>query len=531
LMELFDNLKMYWRFARGLRSYARRSISLEEARQIIRRRMAQREESFLRIVRRAVFKYPKSPYLPLMRLAGCEYGDLEKMVKADGLECALLSLREAGVYVDFEEFKGRKPMVRGSQAFQVTTSDFENPYMKTHYQAETGGTTGAGRRIPMELDHLGEQAPQLMLARQAHGVLNAPSAVWRGPIPDATGIHHILRAVRYGRLPVKWYIADLKGDDRPKLIYRLLSLCFVNTLRLLSLPVPRPEPLRMDQAVVLARWAADILKTHPACCIQTPVGRALRICLAAQEAGIDLSGLVFMAGGEPLTPAKARVITANGARYFPTYAMYELGSLGAGCATPACSDDIHLSKDCYALITYPHTAPGGNKVPALNFSSILPTTPMVMINAQIDDYALVEDRPCGCLLGEVGYTQHISHIASYSKMVSEGVTFIGSDVVRILEEVLPARFGGSPLDYQLLEEEDRTGLTRVHLLVSPRIRLDDEEKLRDFFLKSLNNGPDSYSWARSLWAQGETLQVRRMEPFVTPRGKHLSLWRKTRRTD
>ena len=73
-----------------------------------------------------------------------------------------------------------------------------------------------------------------------------------------------------------------------------------------------------------------------------------------------------------------------------------------------------------------------------------------------------------CPLERYGYTEHISRIRSYSKLTGEGVTLVGSEMLRILEEVLPSRFGGSPLDYQLLEEEDEQGFTRLHLLVSPK---------------------------------------------------------------
>ena len=56
-------------------------------------------------------------------------------------------------------------------------------------------------------------------------------------------------------------------------------------------------------------------------------------------------------------------------------------------------------------------------------------------------------------------------------MTGEGMTLIGTDMVRILEEDLPRRFGGSPLDYQLMEEEDERGFTRLSLVVSPDVVL------------------------------------------------------------
>jgi hypothetical protein len=77
---------MYGRFAWGLRGFLKHTLTLEEAKAIIKKRMEEREINFLRLVRKGIFGYPKSPYLPLMKLAQCEMGDIENMVKTKGLE-------------------------------------------------------------------------------------------------------------------------------------------------------------------------------------------------------------------------------------------------------------------------------------------------------------------------------------------------------------------------------------------------------------------------------------------------------------
>ena len=58
-----------------------------------------------RLVEKGVFGYPRSPYLPLLKLARCELGDIESMVRSRGLEHTLHTLRNAGVYFTFEEFE------------------------------------------------------------------------------------------------------------------------------------------------------------------------------------------------------------------------------------------------------------------------------------------------------------------------------------------------------------------------------------------------------------------------------------------
>lgn len=153
-LNILSDLKMYGRFAWGLRSFLRHTISLEEAKAIIKQRMAERETNFLRLMKRGIFGYPRSPYLPLLKLAHCELGDIENMVKSKGLENTLRSLREAGVYVTFEEFKGREPIVRDGQVFHVREHDFDNPYLSHYYKGETGGSTCPGTRVSIDLDHL-----------------------------------------------------------------------------------------------------------------------------------------------------------------------------------------------------------------------------------------------------------------------------------------------------------------------------------------------------------------------------------------
>jgi hypothetical protein len=523
LPTLINDMKMYLRFALGLRRYARTKISLEQARQTIQRRLDAREDSFLRLIRRGVFQHPQSPYLPLLKWAGCEYSDIRDLVKKSGLESALTQLRQAGVYISFEELKGRAPIRRNGLSYQAATRDFYNPHLKVHYQAETGGSTGVGTRIPMELDHLGEQAAQLMLARHHHNCLDLPAALWRGPIPDGTGLNNVIRAMRHGGRFDKWYVTDLRGEAKPRLTYRLADRLFILASRCLGEPVPSHEPLGPDQVGVLADWAARMCRSAGGCFIVTTASRALRVGIAALDEGWDLSGTVFLLGGEPITPGKALTIKNTGAGFIQTYAMYELGHVAMSCIAPICPDDMHLSMDCFSLITHPHTLPDTEvTVDAANISSLLLSSPIIALNLQVDDHLVLDQRSCGCPLHELGYTTHISKISSYSKLVTEGVTLIGSDVIRVLEQVLPARFGGSVLDYQLWEEEDRMGISRISLVISPDVELDDENEAARVFMQSLR-GTDSYSWAHRVWDQSGTMQVKRVQPVSTRRGKHMTL--------
>ena len=231
-----------------------------------------------------------------------------------------------------------------------------------------------------------------------------------------------------------------------------------------------------------------------------------------------------MGAGEPPTPAKVTEIVRTGARYVPNYSIVEIGPIGLGCARPSDINDIHVFKDTVALVQYAREVPGSKiAVDAFYFTTLLPTAPKLMLNVESDDYGVIETRSCGCPLQSCGFTEHLRHIRSFRKLTGEGVTLVGSDMIRILEEVLPAKFGGSPLDYQLMEEEDEQGFTRLNLLVSPRIEIADEAAVIETVLEALGHSSVAADLARAIWKQAKTIRVKRMEPIWTARGKLMPL--------
>jgi hypothetical protein len=136
---------------------------------------------------------------------------------------------------------------------------------------------------------------------------------------------------------------------------------------------------------------------------------------------------------------------------------------------------------------------------------------------------MVESRACGCALASFGYQRHVREVHSFRKLTGEGVTLVGSEMLRILEEVLPARFGGSPLDYQLAEEEDSQGLTRLVLRVNPRLGPLVEQEVVQTVLEALGRSSAAADLARALWARAGSLRVRSEPPIATARGKLLPL--------
>jgi hypothetical protein len=517
-------LRAYARFALGLRSFLRHTPSLEEARETVRRRLAARPRMLLDLVRHGVYGHPRSPYRELLRAAGCELGDVERLVAQRGVEGALAELRREGVYVGFEELKGRRPIVRGGREIPAGPGAFANPHAARFYHGTTGGSTGPGTRIHFDLDHMAATQPGALLAMEVHGVRDVPTAVWRPILPSIAGLSSVLRGAARGRPAERWFSPVARRDLRPSRKDRLATELILVAGRLAGVPLPRPETVPFDDAAVVARWVRGALDREGRCLLQSSVSSLLRVALAARELGLDLAGATFWGGGEPPTDARVTAIRAAGARYVPTYYLSEAGAVGLACGDPADGTDVHFMADALALVEHPVAVPGsGVEVPAIHLTSLLPTAPMILLNVETDDYGVVERRRCGCLFGELGLDRHVRRVASYRKLTGEGMSLVGSDAVRLLEEVLPARFGGTPLDFQLVQEEDAAGLTRLALLVHPRLAVPGEAAVLDTVRQALGEGDDASELAGAVWRRAGTFVVRREVPATTAAGKFLPL--------
>jgi phenylacetate-coenzyme A ligase PaaK-like adenylate-forming protein len=258
----------------------------------------------------------------------------------------------------------------------------------------------------------------------------------------------------------------------------------------------------------------------------TSASGATRICLEAKRYDLDISGTVFEVGSEPYTPAKARVVADANARAIDRYSASEFGTTGLGCAASSQVDDMHLVTD-KVIVTSRNKVldESGAQVPVLIFTTLLGNCPKIMINAESGDYGHLEERDCGCLLADVGFKTHVLGVHGYDKLTSEGVTFMGTELYRLVEEVLPSRFGGNPIDYQLVEQEDEHGLPRVQVLVSPSVGTIDEQAVVTTVLDALK-GYDRYGRGRFMadqWRQGRTLQIVRRVPYEAGSRKILPL--------
>jgi hypothetical protein len=191
-------VRSYIRFATGLPGHLRLGLTRERAQAIIKERLADRSERFLRLLERGVFGHAASPYLPMLRDAGLGFDDVATMVRREGLEAALGTLAANGVSASFDEFKGRAEAARPGAAAPRPAPGFDKPHLSRYYTGTTGGSSGAGTRVSMELDHYAAQAPHELVATDAYGLVDAPMSVWLSVMPSPACFGVMLRRAPFG---------------------------------------------------------------------------------------------------------------------------------------------------------------------------------------------------------------------------------------------------------------------------------------------------------------------------------------------
>jgi hypothetical protein len=501
------------RFARGLPDYVRRTISLDEAKATVRRGMERRADALVELVTRRVFGCPGSPYLKLFAAAGCEFGDFQALVGREGVEGALRALYQSGIHVSFEEFKGLTPAVRGSQRFYFRSTDFDNPRITPHFYGSSGGSRGRPSRIIIDLDYYAQMAPHWAIWFAEHGVLSSP-LVFLSPSHPGVVAHHLI-AAKFGNGFVQWFATGSGGTAT----YRLISAYLQRAARRAA-RFPRPELVAQDKLGRVAAYLAELLSAGARPAVNTSPSMAAQVSLAACEKRLPLRGVTFLLGAEPLTATRKAIIEESGAKATVTYGFSEGGNVGNQCARASRPDEVHVSLDVYAVIGGPPT-PDADGFASILMTAFRPACPKVLLNTEIGDLATFDTRECDCAFGELGYVQHLHTIRSSQKLTGGGVTVLTADVQRVLEGILPARFGGGLGDYQLLEQQDAEGLPCYTLMVSPELGPVPEDQLRAVFLDELGQLRRAYGFMMNQWAQRGQPTIMRERPTYTERGKFL----------
>ena len=516
-------MKSYRRFARGFRDFLKNSLSLDNATAMLRQGLKDRETNFLGLVEHGVYGNPNSPYLPLLKLAHYELGDIRNMVKNDGLENTLRALREAGVYVSFEEFKCRRPIERNGKTISPKMVDFDNPLLSRHVEVRTSQSRGIGTPVLLDLDFLRREAAVHAFFLSTFDIQSRPMGVWRPLPPGIAGVLNVLCHAKLKNTVERWFFQN-KVTLRPgQMKYILFTTFIVYYSRLWFKTIPVPEHVPLTHAERVAVWLETKRKQGTPAWLDTNVSSAIRICQAANAHSIDISGTLFRLGGEPFTPAKAQIIAGTESRAICHYSTSEMGRVGLACAGRKTLDEVHLMTHKLAVIQHDRPIEDEDKsVGTLFFTTLLPGCPKIMLNVETDDYGVLAERDCGCPLQKFGYHQHLHTIRSVDKLTSEGMQFLGSDLLSLVEEILPENYGGLPTDYQLVEEQ-MDGLSKVSIIIDPNVGHVNSADVVDTVVKHLEGYKGGYEMMANCWRQGHTLQVIRRVPHHTVTGKILPL--------
>jgi hypothetical protein len=510
--------------ARGLRllravpSLSRRPITAAAARAVLGQRLAAREAHLLALVRRATPPGRSSPYARLLAAAGCEYGDVARLVAREGVEGTLARLAGSGVYLTAAEAKGRCPVVRGSTTFTVEPAALASAGPGARVSYATSGSRGAPTVVSAAVEHFRDRAVNTRLCLAARDGVAWRHGLW--VVPGGAALVVLLQHVALGIAPDAWFTQLDPRDPGldPRYAWMARVLRWGARVAGVRLPAPIPVPPRRPEAVL--GWMRRALGAGRVPHLVTFPSSAVALCRAARAAGIPLDGAQASIGGEPVTAARLATIRAAGVEAVPHYGTIEAGRIGEGCLRPVAADDLHLFHDLHAVVQAGPAGVPGLPPDALLVSSLCPSSPAVLLNASLGDRGVLESRGCGCPLEALGWTTHLHSIRSHETLTAAGMTLPDAEAAVALEEGLPARFGGGPGDYQLLEEEDADGQPRLVLLVAPRVGPLDPDVLAKAFLDCLASAGRT-GLAPLVWRDAGLLRVERRPPLTGSTGKVL----------
>jgi hypothetical protein len=515
-----DEARVAWRLVRGLVPLLSHPVDLPRARAVLRERLERRAADLLWIARHAIYERPSSPYLQLLDAAGCAYADLERLVAREGVEGALRELLRNGVYLTVDEFKGRRPVRRGPLTLETSPDALRNPWSTFHLPSRTSGSRGAATPVLVDLDFIRDRAVNTAITFAARGGGDWSHGFWG--VPGGSAIVRVVEFSAFGAPPARWFSQVAMGAPGLHPRYRWSARAIRGASLLARAPIPAPEHVPFDNPAPIVRWLTETRQAGRVPHLHTFASSVVQVCEAARDAGVDLRGVQFTLASEPTTAARLAAVRRTGASAQPCYAITDFGIMGYGCLSPAAPDDVHLFHDLNAVIQ-PDAALPALPARSLLVTSLRRTAPFILLNVSAGDLAVTDRRQCACPLEAAGWPEHLHSIRSFEKLTAGGMTFLDTDLARVLEEVLPEHFGGGPTDYQLAEEESDGGRPTIRLLVHPRVGPVDAIAVSRVFLDAIGSGSGAEKVMQLAWREARFLSVERRPPRLTPLGKVLHL--------
>src|SRR5262245_42849447 len=327
--------------------YVKRRFTIEEARAIQARRLQRREASFLEFIRKAIYATTGHPIRQLLDHAGCTYGDLEALVTRNGLEGALQTLLRSGVYVTVDEFKGRRPAVRGSARIAIDPVRMRNPLAAFHIPTRSGGSRSAGTPVLIDLAFVRASAVAYALYLDARGGADWVKALWTPPAAGAR--FRLLKYCSFGEVPSAWFSQVDPADPGLDPLFSLSERALRVGLRLGGVKLPRPVWATLEDPRPVLDWTLGVLERGGTPYIRSYASSIVRLATAALDAGIDLSGTKSTLAGEPITETRLDIVAKAGIEACSRYGTIECGPVGYACLDTDVPDETHVVRDLQAV--------------------------------------------------------------------------------------------------------------------------------------------------------------------------------------
>jgi hypothetical protein len=516
---MWADAEKLWRLNRGLRRYLNSPLTPAACHSLLSSGLRNRTANFLSLLRNSVYGNESSPYRALLRHLGVELGDIEGLVERNGIEGALEQLYDAGLHISLDEFKGKQPIRRGTLCLEVSADDFDNPVPGGGLPLQSGGTTRAPRRLVVDLDLLVEESAARYLFLEAHGFLNRPSAIYRITPPGSSGIKHALRGAKLSLPLDRWFTPSpvrwTGGRWKSHVLLRTIQMqCALSRAH-----IPNPEYADPAAPRKVADWLAGKKSLGRPALLSCSANTGVQTADYCSRRGYDIAGTVFWLGGEPITEAKLAILAKAGGTSVSGWSLSETGTLAIGCGNREHIDEAHILESKVAVVERDVTVEmTGATVGALQLTTLIPFAPKVMLNVDVGDTAVLSRRPCGCPIGAAGFGLRMHTIRNYEKLTARGMHFMGADILKLVDDILPSKFGGTPSCYQFVEEE-ANGQTRIGIVVSPSVTRLGEDALVEAVVEFLASGSTGEKMMAAEWKRNNVLRVERSEPIRTQSGK------------
>jgi hypothetical protein len=263
-----------------LAAFFQRAPSIEWGLESLRQAMATRESRFLAMVRREIYGRPRSAYARLLRYAGCTYGDLQALIRADGLESALARLAEQGVRLSEAEFRGRTDVERPGLRFRVRAGDLMPARFDVGLLANSSGSGGSPLPCLYPLEWMKLEACVVEAFVGAHGLRAHVHATDDARLTGGAGPKFMAYLGRHGIGCARWFVRDVPLEG---VLLRAYHGIVARELAFAGNRVGRgfAHPTVVTDADVVA-WIDVERRAGRHCCIRTAVSRAVDVARVAR---------------------------------------------------------------------------------------------------------------------------------------------------------------------------------------------------------------------------------------------------------